>query len=159
MDVYALLCKLTGLSKTIPTVPVNSNPGLLKGSCVMSAQAPWPCNLSRHICFLSLLIYKRGRLSATCSALEKALQIIDSSNSIWPARLDKNKAPSCVFTWASKWDSVPLSGGHGLGPGQNHFQVLGHRTMQDDLFKEENFKGLKEIKHVYFSSNYACAFP
>lgn len=54
---------------------------------------------------------------------------------------------------------VPLSGGHGLGPGQNHFQVSGHRTMQDDLFKEESFKGLKEIKRVYFSSNYACAFP
>lgn len=123
------------------------------------AQAGRPRSLSQHSCFQCFLIYEVGRLSATCSALVKSLQIIDSSNCIWCGHFGKNKAASCVFMWASKSDRVPLSGGHGLRPGQNHFQVSGHRTVQDDLFKKESFKGLKEIKRVYFSSNYACAFP
>lgn len=160
MDVHDQLRKLIGVSKTIPTVPINSDTGLHK--CFHVISLPRLAGLiffSQHSSFPCFLIYKVGILSATSSTLEKVLQIIDSSNSIWSAHLGKNKAASCVFTWASKWDRVHLSRGHGLGPEQNHFQVSGHRTMQDDLFKEESFKGLKEIKHVYFPSNYTCAFP
>lgn len=83
----------------------------------------------------------------------------DSRNSIWCAYLCKNKAASCVFMWVSKWDRVSPSGGHSLGPRQNHFLVSGHMIMQDDLLKKESFKVSREINHAYFSSGYAGAFP
>ena len=83
----------------------------------------------------------------------------DSRNSIWSACLCKNKAASCVFMWLSKWDRVSPSGGHSLGPRQNHFPVSGHMITQDDLSKKESFKDAREINHVYFSSGYAGAFP
>lgn len=80
-------------------------------------------------------------MSATCSALEKALHVIDSSSSILSAHLDKNKAASCVFTLVSDGTESLSLEAMAWGQDKNHFQVSGHRTMQDDLFKEESFKG------------------
>lgn len=82
----------------------------------------------------------------------------DCRNSIWSAYLCKNKAASCVFMWVSKWDRVFPSGGHSLGPRQNHFQVSGHTITQDDLLKKESFKDSREINHVYCNSSYR-SFP
>lgn len=91
LDLSALLCKWRGLSKTF----LLSLPTSCSFLSVMQAGCPIPAWL-----------------------LKKSIQMIDSCSSSWLAHLGENKAASCVFTWASKWDSVPLSGGHGSGPGQ-----------------------------------------
>lgn len=79
---------------------------------------------------------------------------MDACSSIWPAQLGENRAMSCVFMWVSKWDRVPLSGGHGSGPGQKPLPVSGPRITQDDLFKGSKEKEMCVFCRqlfVYFS--------
>lgn len=122
---------------------------------------PWtsvPCSINQEGCqktiptvpsnFLFLFIERQAGWLYLLSSWKG--QMTDSCCSIWFAHLGENKAASWVFTRVSKWDKAPLSGGHGSGPGQNHFQVSDHMITQDDLFKEESLQAQKKV-NVYIS--------
>lgn len=100
----------------------------------------------------------QAKLSHSCSALAKGLQMTDGRNSIWLVHSGENEAASCVFMWACKWDSVSLSGGRGSGPGQNHFQsqVPGSRTM---IYLGEMLGELRRNGRDLFPQQLCTRFP